>query len=194
MSRRNSILLLLPLLTACNTPVAPPPVQYAQEPAHTAIVAPVTADRVAPDRPDPHLTPGAVLPVTAADLVPGYAGRVRNVPASEKRMVYEEYGITSHHAGEYEIDHLISLELGGSNDITNLWPENYTGTWNAHLKDRLENELHRRVVTGQMTLHDAQHAIATDWIATYCRVFPQDVQDGIPKPVGHQSNAQPDND
>jgi 5-methylcytosine-specific restriction endonuclease McrA len=49
--------------------------------------------------------------------------KVRNVPAEMKRQVYHEYGITSHGSGEYEIDHLIPLELGGSNSIKNLWPE-----------------------------------------------------------------------
>ena len=34
-----------------------------------------------------------------------------------KREVYEEYGVTSHGSGDYEVDHLIPLELGGSNSI-----------------------------------------------------------------------------
>jgi hypothetical protein len=50
---------------------------------------------------------------------------VRDVPAETKRQVYREYVITSHVTGDYEIDHLISLELGGSNSIRNLWPESY---------------------------------------------------------------------
>ena len=29
-----------------------------------------------------------------------------------KREVYREYGITSHGPGDYEVDHLIPLELG----------------------------------------------------------------------------------
>ena len=34
------------------------------------------------------------------------------------------YGIRgSHHGSAYEVDHLISLELGGSNEVANLWPE-----------------------------------------------------------------------
>jgi hypothetical protein len=40
-----------------------------------------------------------------------------------KRKVYAEYGITHHEPSEFEVDHLISLELGGSNSIRNLWPE-----------------------------------------------------------------------
>jgi hypothetical protein len=100
---------------------------------------------------------------------------IRNVPAAVKRQVYAEYGITSHPRGTYEIDHLISLELGGSNAIKNLWPESYkTSPWNAHVKDALENELHRQVCAGQLDLKTAQHDIATDWIAAYKRYFHTD--------------------
>jgi len=122
-----------------------------------------------PIRPDPKLTPGDTLPVTAKDVcVPGYSSRVRNVPASVKNQVYREYGIKSHKAGDFEIDHLVSLELGGSNSIKNLWPQSYkTKPYNAHVKDALENRLHALVCSGKMSLGDAQHAIATDWIAEY---------------------------
>ena len=67
------------------------------------------------------------------------------------------------------MDHLISLELGGSNRLNNLWPEPYDITWNAHVKDRLENRLHELVCTGQLDLMTAQRAIATDWISAYKR-------------------------
>jgi hypothetical protein len=126
-----------------------------------------------PIRPDPRLTPGAVLPVTAKDIcVPGYTKKVRNVPAAVKRKVYAAYGIAHRAPGEYEVDHLISLELGGSNAIANLWPESYrTKPWNARVKDALENHLHREVCAGTIRLRDAQREIATDWIASYQRHF-----------------------
>jgi hypothetical protein len=118
---------------------------------------------------DPKLTPGDTFDVTAQDLcVPGYAKKVRNVPAEMKREVYHEYGITSHGSGEYEIDHLIPLELGGSNSIKNLWPESYrTSPWNARVKDRLEVKLHSLVCYGQLDLKTAQQAIASNWIEAY---------------------------
>ena len=85
-----------------------------------------------------------------------------------KRQVYAEYGITEHHAGDYEVDHLISLELGGSNSIKNLWPESYrTSPWNARVKDRLEDKLHQLVCSGQLDLKTGQQAIASNWIEAY---------------------------
>ena len=62
----------------------------------------------------------------------------------------------------------LSLELGGSNEQTNLWPEPYQGTdWNAHVKDQLENFLHAHVCSGDIALDQAQKEIAKDWIASY---------------------------
>ncbi len=126
--------------------------------------------------PDPNITPGDTLDVTAADVcVSGYSSKVRNVPEAVKQQAYSNYGITSHLPHEYEVDHLISLELGGSNSIKNLWPESYeTQPWNARVKDKLENELHRLVCSGKMDLKTAQQEISTDWIASYKKHFHTD--------------------
>ena len=118
--------------------------------------------------PNSNLTPGDILDVTSVDTcVPGYSSKARDVSESVKNQVYAEYHITSHQPGAYEVDHLISLELGGSNSIKNLWPESYSGDWNAHIKDKLENKLHAMVCNGQLDLKAAQQQIATDWIAAY---------------------------
>ncbi len=121
--------------------------------------------------PDPRLTPGAVFPAvtTARVCQPGYPASVRNVPASVRAQVFRRYGIVNPRPGQYDIDHLIPLEIGGSNAITNLWPQPTAGPWNSHIKDRLENELRRRVCSGQMTMRQAQQEIARDWVAAYRR-------------------------
>jgi hypothetical protein len=115
--------------------------------------------------PDPTLTPGATRPVTLhAICTPGSAGKARAVSAATKRAVYQRYQLIPR-PGAFEVDHLISLELGGSNDVANLWPQPYFGRLNAHDKDRLENQLHAQVCHGLVTLAEAQRAIATDWTA-----------------------------
>jgi hypothetical protein len=88
-----------------------------------------------------------------------------------KREVYREYSVTLHAPGDYEVDHLIPLELGGSNSIKNLWPESHqTSPWNAQVKDRLEGKLHELVCSGQLDLKTAQQAIAGDWIGA-CKFY-----------------------
>jgi hypothetical protein len=119
--------------------------------------------------PDPDCTPGDILPnVTVSQIcTPGYSSQVRNVPDSEKNQDYAEYGIASHTAGEYEVDHLVSLELGGSNDISNLWPQPAEPRPGFHEKDKVENYLHDQVCSGAISLQQAQTEIATNWLAVY---------------------------
>jgi hypothetical protein len=89
------------------------------------------------------------------------------VPTSEKQQVFAEYGIDwSLHSG-YEVDHIVSLELGGSNDISNLFPESYSIQYGARTKDKLENDLHEQVCTHRLPLTVAQDEIATDWLKYY---------------------------
>jgi hypothetical protein len=102
--------------------------------------------------------------------VSGYSRSVRNVPDSEKNQVYAEYGITHHTTGQYEVDHLISLELGGSNDISNLWPEAASPTPGFHEKDKVENYEHDQVCSGAVSLQQAQIEISTNWLAIYNRM------------------------
>ena len=123
--------------------------------------------------PDPACTPGAVLTTDSRVVcVSGYASKTRAVTTSTKNQSYAEYGITSHTAGEYEVDHLVSLELGGSNDIANLWPEPANPKPGFHEKDKVEDYLHGLVCSGAMTLQQAQYEIATDWVSIYNTLKP----------------------
>jgi hypothetical protein len=122
--------------------------------------------------PDSPCTPGAIFPNATVQQMCGYgyASSVRNVPLSEKDQVYAEYGIYHHYSGQYEVDHLVPLELGGSNDIANLWPEAASPAPGFHQKDEVENYLHDQVCSGAMSLKDAQTQIATNWLAVYNRM------------------------
>jgi hypothetical protein len=55
--------------------------------------------------------------------------------------------------------------------LSNLWPEPFSGPWNAYLKDDLEVWLCDQVCAGAMSLRDAQEQIASDWIECYKRAF-----------------------
>jgi hypothetical protein len=106
-------------------------------------------------------TPGSVLAVNAQQVcAPGYAKTVMAVPEDEKRQVLAEYGLAT--AAGYVIDHLVSSELGGSNDLDNLWPEQPV---EASRKDAVDSALYLAVCKGQMSLTDAQEQIATWWTA-----------------------------
>jgi hypothetical protein len=118
--------------------------------------------------PDPACSPGAVLTTdTSVICTSGYTQTVRDVPTSEKDQVFAEYGIDWSQRSGYEVDHIISLELGGSNDISNLFPESYSIQYGARIKDKLENYLHQQVCSGKLPITLAQQEIATDWLTYY---------------------------
>jgi len=145
-------------------------------------VAPVVpAGVVLPDR---ARTPGATnAAVTQATIwtticVTGWTATIR--PPSSYTTTLKRNQLASGYTykgdlklGDYEEDHLISLELGGSpTSVLNLWPEPYVAE-GAHVKDKVENKLHTLVCDGAVTLRAAQHAIATDWWTAYVKYVQQ---------------------
>lgn len=118
---------------------------------------------------DKECSPGDIFPNVTKEQIckSGYASSVRNVPTSVKNKVYAEYDIAHHTTGQYEVDHLVSLELGGSNDISNLWPESASPKPGFHEKDKVENYLHSQVCSGAVSLQQAQIEIATNWLTIY---------------------------
>ena len=118
--------------------------------------------------------PGATNPnITQAQLCsPSFHTKSIRPPSSFtnklKFTLMDEAGIPRSQARSFELDHDISIELAGAPaDPNNLWLEPYTGKLNAHVKDRLENALHRLVCSGKITLKDAQGAISADWVGAY---------------------------
>ena len=133
-----------------------------------ATIPPLHYDLARAIRPDRELTPGDVFPYATRDDVctPGWSREHRHVTESERYQVYVEYG-RRQGPGCCEVDHLIPLELGGTNTIKNLWPQPDDPRPGAAEKDQLENTLHRLVCAGQIPLAEAQQCIASDWVGCW---------------------------
>jgi hypothetical protein len=121
--------------------------------------------------PNPSLTPGAVRPVTLSEIcsVPDDDLDPKVSPSTEM-AVLKEYGLPSDTsaARQYQIDYLVNPQLGGTNDIKNLWPQPYSNSaWNAQAKDALEQHLHQMVCNRTVNLAVAQRELEADWIAAY---------------------------
>ena len=130
--------------------------------------------------PDPRCTPGAVnTMVTQANVqsticASGYTTSARppesiTEPAKNRSMA--AYGSPGS-ASQYEYDHLVPLELGGSSDVRNLWPELDSGSpsqfdssdgFGDNAKDGVEDRLNAAVCSDQVSLAAAQRAIAANW-------------------------------
>jgi hypothetical protein len=124
--------------------------------------------------PEPSLTPGAVTALTAAELCNGVRPS-RLVTEPVRQQVLRAYRMEQVSAAAYELDALVTPELGGSTDPANLWPQLYhSPVWNARVKDELEQLLPEMVCRQEITLAQAQQEIAADWIAAYKRYFKTD--------------------
>jgi len=97
---------------------------------------------------------------------------IRNVTQSTKWKVCDQYGIARRKCNKvnFEIDHLVPLEDGGTNDITNLWAQPRLPRPAALDKDILENKIKREVCAGRMDLLTAQHQLMTDWYAFWTEI------------------------
>jgi len=135
-----------------------------------------TASDSGPLLPEPRLTPGATRPIDVRQVcTPGPPDQMATIPVAVRQQVFHEYGMDQSQPREYEVDHLITPELGGTDDIHNLWPEPYSSTeWNAYVKDQLEDHLRQMVCDGKLDLPTAQRDIATNWISAYRRYFHTD--------------------
>ncbi|MCL4366484.1 hypothetical protein M1437_04635, partial [Patescibacteria group bacterium] len=127
--------------------------------------------------PDKQCTPGDIDPkVTQSNIsqticVSGYTKTVRppvSYTDNLKVKQIQQYGYSDTSPKDYEEDHLIPLEVGGSpTSEANLWPEPYNIALNAKEKDKVENYLHSQVCSGKITLQQAQLEIANNWEEVY---------------------------
>lgn len=93
--------------------------------------------------PDPTMKPGAIDPhVTLADIFTGSTKHRRHVSPAVRAKVLDGYNVTDGQSVGMEMDHLVPLAIGGANTAANLWPQPAP---DYGIKDRLENELQRRV-------------------------------------------------
>ncbi len=135
------------------------------------VVLTVFQSTVSAEGPKPRLgiTPGETRPITVEEVCFYQRAEVvsRDIPNDMRQKVFAAYGIKPAQADQFEVDYLITPDLGGTESIRNLWPQPYSVRWNAHVKDKLEQRLHELVCGHQLDLQTAQRDIAVDWIGAY---------------------------
>jgi len=121
------------------------------------------------DVPNTKYTPGSVI-TTDVNTVCQQTYRPPTISEATKKKASEYYGKMQCATKGCEYDMLISANLGGSNDIKNIWVQPYDGIWNVTAKNKLEDRLHLMVCSKQMELDDAQH-LMLNWKTSYSRYF-----------------------
>jgi hypothetical protein len=135
------------------------------------------------------LTPGVTWNVSASEICDAGVREQREIPLAVREQVVRAYGMQGLAESQYELDYLITPELGGAPDARNLWPQRYASrVWNAHVKDQLERLLPRLVCDGQLPLEVAQRDLARDWIAAYKKYF------RTTAPLQTEASFRPDDD
>ncbi|MCX4744590.1 hypothetical protein OG455_03475 [Kitasatospora sp. NBC_01287] len=149
------------------------PARHAPQP-HTATAGASCSQAYLP-LPDPACTPGALNPtvsqstINSTICVSGWTATVRPSTSYTNRLKAQQivaYGYADTSMADYEEDHFIPLELGGSpTSPLNLWPEPHYNTngGTSYGKDGVETKLKNAVCSGKVQLAPAQNAIATDW-------------------------------
>ena len=139
------------------------------------LTRPVPAGDVPRALPVASLTPGAVADLTVAQLCAGERPP-RVVSDAARRQVLRDYRMEHVPDRSYELDALITPELGGTPVPANLWPQMYDSpVWNAYVKDQLEDLLSAMVCRREIELARAQKDIALDWVAAYKHYFRTDL-------------------
>jgi len=109
------------------------------------------------------------------DICSTKTGTIRDVSEATKQQVYRlagvPYGDRSLCSLGYEVDHRISLEVGGTNDISNLQLQAYCTKaqlapnfparvlYDAHAKDQIENQTHAAICARQITPAQGQASL-----------------------------------
>jgi len=130
----------------------------------------------ASDVPNPALTPGVSRGLSLETICATKWGKDhRAVTEAMKNQVYAAYGLKNR-VGECaqsprgcEVDHLISRENGGADDVKNLWPEHYGAACGAEKKDHLENVIHGLICSQKLSIQQGQDELSYNWITSYSK-------------------------
>src|SRR5262245_34642729 len=117
--------------------------------------------------PNNYKTPGAVTKAKMDQICKAdYAAAVKPVAGWQKNEALERYGVrVDGFAGE--LDHLVPVSLGGSNDPDNLWPFHASGSYDLAANQALAARLPDMVCAGKLSPKDAQDAFKKDWTKAY---------------------------
>lgn len=130
---------------------------------------------------EPHIpfTQAMVRTTSVQDICTHGTGYLRHWSRERDNSILIKYGFRPGKHPHVQIDHLVPLGIGGSDNDVNLWaqPRNYqpdaegtsVGFWGAETKDRLEFRMRDLICYQGYQPATLQREIADNWIAAYKR-------------------------
>ncbi|HZP48827.1 MAG TPA: hypothetical protein VFB07_09850 [Vicinamibacterales bacterium] len=117
--------------------------------------------------PNNYYTPGKAEKVDVKALCSAsYDGSSKPASDWQKAEALTRYGVRPESFGG-ELEHLVPVALGGSNDPDNLYPFHGQGEYTLEAKQRLAAKLHELVCDGKISLKQAQDVFKKDWTKGY---------------------------
>ncbi len=116
-----------------------------------------------PDGPNSQMTPGALCTNSTTYRYPEHIKYcARDVSSSLKNQIIAKYdkdygyNIRQMSRGDFKIDHLVPLSIGGANDIQNLWPQHKSV---YAFSDPLESDVSNLISQAKITQAEAIRVI-----------------------------------
>jgi hypothetical protein len=117
--------------------------------------------------PNNYYTPGKADKVDQKQLCAAtFESSVKPLADWQKNTALERYGVRPE-SFNGEMEHLVPVSLGGSNDPDNLYVFHAQGEYTLEAKQRLAAKLHELVCDGKMSVKQAQDVFKKDWTKGY---------------------------
>lgn len=105
-------------------------------------------------------TPGSTSPGASQETLCASAVKAPRLTKTLKAQVFAAYHVKKKQQRRYVIDRLVPASLGGTNDLTNLWPQLRA---DAAAKNAEATSIRASVCSGKVDLPTAQQAYASNW-------------------------------
>jgi hypothetical protein len=117
--------------------------------------------------PNNYYTPGKADKVDVKQLCAAtFDSSAKPVADWQKNEALTRYGVRPE-SFNGQLEHLVPVALGGTNDPDNLYPFHGQGEYTQDAKQRLAAKLHELVCDGKVSLKQAQDVFKKDWTKGY---------------------------
>ena len=95
---------------------------------------------------------------------PSYVKKIKSQITNEtSTKIFAEYSIAKKKRSDYAIDHLVPVDMGGTNALTNLWPIPLKGTATPQRKAVVDAAVRKSMCAGFISLAAAQGLFNISW-------------------------------
>jgi hypothetical protein len=145
---------------------APQSQQALSTPSAAALDAHILVGLVS--EPNKTLTPGVIESSVIGDVCGSPKHDKASLSIAQAQAEDARYSIPTNLDTRYHFDYLVPLNLGGSPEITNLWPVTVKGI-GFYQKEQLNAVLRQKVCAGELDLGTVQQQLIKNWYTLWLK-------------------------